>query len=75
MNVKNQYKDTGRNMISIRFTYTEHGCKSSPCAHGGDCKDTGQGYTCSCTDGYEGHDCRGEFSCYHVQLLILIFHS
>ena len=32
-------------------------CSSNPCAHNGTCIDGVNSFTCSCVDGYTGHDC------------------
>ncbi|NWS68693.1 PROZ protein, partial [Crotophaga sulcirostris] len=49
-------------------------CSSSPCQHNGVCKDNIRGYTCTCTEGYEGENCafaknecrhQGKEGCHH----------
>nr|XP_029512782.1 vitamin K-dependent protein Z-like [Oncorhynchus nerka] len=49
-------------------------CKPNPCLHGGSCKDSIGGFTCSCTELYHGKNCeidsaqcptKGPFSCDH----------
>uniref|UniRef100_A0A8B9C1M6 Protein Z, vitamin K dependent plasma glycoprotein n=1 Tax=Anser brachyrhynchus TaxID=132585 RepID=A0A8B9C1M6_9AVES len=32
-------------------------CSSNPCQNDGVCEDSIRGYTCTCTEGYEGEDC------------------
>ena len=32
-------------------------CQSDPCAQKGTCIDAVNSFTCSCVDGYTGHDC------------------
>ncbi|KFV65992.1 Vitamin K-dependent protein Z, partial [Dryobates pubescens] len=41
-------------------------CSSSPCQHNGVCKDNIRGYTCTCTEGYEGENCGlAKNECHH----------
>lgn len=35
----------------------EHACLSNPCANGGTCKETSQGYECQCAVGWSGPSC------------------
>ena len=38
-------------------------CASDPCQNSGTCTDSVNGYSCACTDGYEGTDCEtGRFN-------------
>ncbi|NXO04595.1 PROZ protein, partial [Rhinopomastus cyanomelas] len=41
-------------------------CSSSPCQHNGVCQDSIRGYTCTCTEGYEGENCAfAKNECHH----------
>lgn len=49
-------------------------CSSNPCQNDGVCEDSIRGYTCTCTEGYEGEDCafaknecrhQGKEGCHH----------
>ncbi|NWT68207.1 PROZ protein, partial [Prunella himalayana] len=41
-------------------------CSSSPCQHNGVCEDSIRGYSCTCTEGYEGENCAfAKNECHH----------
>lgn len=43
------------------------GCASSPCAHGGTCRDGAHGFSCTCPPGYTGRNCSAPVSsCEHA---------
>ena len=44
-------------------------CASSPCRNGGTCQDEVDGFTCRCTDGYEGDVC--EIGIENLRVLML----
>ena len=48
------------------------GCNSNPCLHGGICKGTANGYTCTCKDHYNGSNCESEYLFSHVAILIYV---
>ena len=39
------------------FTLGNVGCDSLPCLNGGTCNEDGNGYTCTCDQGYSGDNC------------------
>ncbi|NXU56630.1 PROZ protein, partial [Turnix velox] len=43
-------------LVSILFSCGRR-CSSSPCQNNGVCEDNIRGYTCTCTEGYEGENC------------------
>uniref|UniRef100_A0A8C0ITT2 Protein Z, vitamin K dependent plasma glycoprotein n=1 Tax=Chelonoidis abingdonii TaxID=106734 RepID=A0A8C0ITT2_CHEAB len=51
----------GQEHEELDSTWTRHDphllCSSNPCQHNGVCQDSIRGYTCTCTDGYEGLNC------------------
>ena len=46
-------------------------CDSSPCLNGGQCTVTGSNYSCSCTDGFSGHQCQGTLDFFRSCLIQL----
>ncbi|NXX79123.1 PROZ protein, partial [Urocolius indicus] len=57
-------------LVSILFSRVHTGsgrrCSSSPCQHNGVCEDSIRGYTCTCTEGYEGENCAfAKNECHH----------
>ncbi len=49
-------KTVNKRCYMLMFT-AEHACLSNPCANGGTCKETSQGYECHCAVGWSGPSC------------------
>ena len=54
------YRNYGNFISGLNCTVGVDECESLPCQHNGQCVDDVDGFTCNCTEGYQGPLCESD---------------